>query len=197
MNDRNSPSDSSAGSAEPQRDAVDALAAALRGLPDMQPPERVWAHVRQRTEKVRQRAGQAQQRANRRRAPLALAACLAIAALAAVIVVWFARTAADSGRPAAVQVAPAATTEFAALLARSRQLEAERRQAPFRLPPTRVERVLLDEIRNLDDSLNRRLPAAAEAHARQTLMHTRVDLMRSLVAIERSRRQALLRQTAI
>ena len=192
MNHRNSPSDC----AEPRREEVDALAAALRGLPDLQPPERIWTRV--------------QVRASRRRwrAPLALAAGLAVAALAAAVVMRFAPALVEDGQGDAAVVqtesaapsAPAEPTvspEFAALLARSQQLEDERRQAPFRLPPIRVERVLLDEIRNIDDSLNRRFPAVGETPANYMLLNARVDLMQGLVAIERSRREALRQQAAL
>jgi hypothetical protein len=163
--------------AEPSDADLQALGAGLRGLPELSPPPRVW-------QRISARAGAPLHPKRRRHAPLALAASL-FAATAATV---FFLVAPRPESPAAPEA------DLAALLAESRAIEARRRQVPFVLAPSDVERVLQVHIGGIDASLNQQLREGADAEARQALLKERIELMESLEQVESYRQREFFHQ---
>ena len=122
----------------------------------------------------------------RRRVHLALAACtLLFGALAALLL---------GVRPESSGVDAVGASEVAVLLERSRRLEA--RRTPPMLPPSGAERLLRARIGGIDASLNDQLlqETASVAERRERLLRERVELMESLMYIERDRQRELVHQ---
>ena len=155
----------------------DGVAGALRALPELTAPERVWVHVRDRLD--------APARPRPSRLPLAVAAAIVVASTAGVFV---ARWTSDS---------EAADAGIATLFERSRLVEAERRATPVLLAPSGVERVLQVRIGGIDALLNEQLLHDTAPTARQALLRERVELLEDLHQIERYRQGELYRQAAL
>ncbi|MCY3810860.1 MAG: hypothetical protein OXH15_03585 [Gammaproteobacteria bacterium] len=149
---------------------------ALNALPELAAPDRLWDGVRRRIDAAPAR------RARSRFVPFALAASLLVAAALAVLL---GIEPADRG---------AADVDIAALLERSRNVEAERRARPVVLSPSGVERVLQVRIGGIDALLNEQLLQGTDPSARQALLRERVELMEDLKHIERYRRDELFQQ---
>ena len=157
------------------RDAAE-VNKALNALPELVAPDRVWDGVRQRIDAA------LSERPRHRFVPFAVAASvLAAAALAVLLGVL----PADQGT---------ADPGIAALLERSRAVEAERRATPVVLSPSGVERVLQVRIGGIDALLNEQLLRGTEPGARQALLRERVELMEDLKHIEHYRRNELFQQ---
>ena len=163
--------------------AAEALGDALRELPTIAAPAAIWPDVRAR---VDQAARQSSATRLRRRMPAALAASVLMLGVAAALLLA-ARP--ESGRVNAVHASAVAT-----LLERSQRLEAHRR-LPM-LPPSGAERLLRARIGGIDASLNDQLlqETAGVAERRERLLRERVELMESLMYIERDRRRELVHQ---
>lgn len=157
------------------RDAAE-VNKALNALPELVAPDRLWDGVRLRIDATPGK------RTRHRFVPFAVAASvLAVAALA----VLRSLLPVDQG-----------TTDpgIAALLERSRAVEAERRATPVVLSPSGVERVLQVRIGGIDALLNEQLLRGTDPGARQALLRERVELMEDLKHIERYRRDELFQQ---
>lgn len=155
----------------------DHVADALRGLPELATPERVWANVRDRLD--------APARSVRR--PLvrwAVAASALVAVAAGVLVARWPTS------------EPGGDADIAALFERSRLVEAERRATPVVLAPSGVERVLQVRIGGIDALLNEQLLHGTAPTARQALLEERVELLEDLRHIERYRQGELYRLAA-
>ena len=149
---------------------------ALNALPELAAPDRLWDDVRGRIDAAPGK------RPRQRFAPFAVAASLLVAAGLGVL----------------LGVLPGnqgtTDTDIAALLERSRAVEAERRATPIVLSPSGVERVLQVRIGGIDALLNEQLLRGADPGARQALLRERVELMEDLKHIERYRRDELFQQ---
>lgn len=157
------------------RDAAE-VNKALNALPELVAPDRLWDDVRARID-----AAPSKQKRHQL-APFAVAASvLAAAALAVLLGVL----PADQGT---------ADAGIAALLERSRAVEAERRATPVVLSPSGVERVLQVRIGGIDALLNEQLLRGTDPGARQALLRERVELMEDLKHIESYRRDELFQQ---
>ena len=176
---------------------VSVLTAELRALPDVAAPASVWQGVRERVDAGASatRSTRPPRSAWRRFAPMAVAASLVLGALATLMVV---ATWPPEAQPREVAAAPAD------LLAYSKRLESWRGVAPVGYPSTAAERVLRARIGGIDASLNQRLlgdeliqvPAAATSadNERQRLLRERVELLESLMHIERYRQRELVHE---
>ena len=155
----------------------DGVAEALRTMPELATPERVWANVRDRLDAPTRPA----------RRPLArwAAAASVVVAVAAGVLVARWPTTSEPG-----------DADIAALFERSRLVEAERRATPVVLTPSGVERVLQVRIGGIDALLNEQLLHGAEPTARQALLQERVELLEDLRHIERYRQGELYRLAA-
>ena len=149
---------------------------ALKALPELAPPTRLWDDVRGRIDAA------PKTRSRSRFASFAVAASLLVAAALGVLL---GIEPADRGT---------ADSDIAALLERSRAVEAERRARPVVLSPSGVERVLQVRIGGIDALLNEQLLQGTEPGARQALLRERVELMEDLKHIERYRRNELFQQ---
>ena len=149
---------------------------ALNRLPELAAPDRLWDDVRRRID-----AAPGKQ-SRQRFAPFAVAASLLVAAGVGVLLGVLP---ADQGTT---------DTDIAALLERSRAVEAERRATPIVLSPSGVERVLQVRIGGIDALLNEQLLRGTDPGARQALLRERVELMEDLKHIERYRRDELFQQ---
>ena len=148
---------------------------ALRALPELAAPDHLWDDVRRRVDAV------PGERPRRRLAPFAVAASVLVAAaLAVLFALPVERGTADP--------------RIAALLERSRAVEAERRDTPIVLSPSGVERVLQVRIGGIDALLNEQLLEGTDPGARQALLRERVELMEDLKHIERYRHNELFQQ---
>ena len=148
---------------------------ALNALPELAVPDRLWDDVRRRID-----AAPGKQ-PRQRFAPFAVAASLLVAAGLGVLL-------------GVLPVDQGTDTDIAALLERSRAVEAERRATPIVLSPSGVERVLQVRIGGIDALLNEQLLQGTEPGARQALLRERVELMEDLKHIERYRRDELFQQ---
>ena len=159
--------------------AVEALRDELRELPNLAAPPAVWTNVIACVDRAARR--------RRRRLPVALAASALLACTATIAFL------ASSPQAPSVNAAPA--SELAALLEHSRRLEEGRRAIPP-LPPSGTELVLRARIGGIDASLNDQLlqEATLSFDRRERLLRERVDLMESLMHIERDRHRELVRQ---
>ncbi len=157
------------------RDAAE-VNKALNALPELVAPDRVWDDVRRRIDAAPSK------RARHRFVPSAVAASVLAAAALGVLL--------------GVLPADQRTTapEIAALLERSRAVEAERRATPIVLAPSGVERVLQVRIGGIDALLNEQLLRGTDPGARQALLRERVELMEDLKHIEHYRRDELFQQ---
>ena len=171
---------------------------ALRALPSIDPPDRVWTGVRDRlptqsagrtgigatksgesrprSRESRPRSVESQSKQSNgiRYWPVSLAASVLIGAAA----LWL-----------AVGVEPdrnMVDADIAALLERSRTVEAARRAGPALLP-SNVEQVILARIGGVDARLNDQLVRNVDPGERHALMRERVALMEGLHDIERYR----------
>ncbi len=149
---------------------------ALNALPELAAPDRLWGAIRQRIDAAPAK------RPPPRFVPFALAASLLVAAALGVLL---GIEPADRG---------VADSDVAALLERSRAVEAERRARPVVLSPSGVERILQVRIGGIDALLNEQLLQGADPGARQALLRERVELMEDLKHIERYRRNELFQQ---
>lgn len=149
---------------------------ALRALPELAAPDRLWDDVRRRIDAAPTK------RPRSRFASFALAASLLVAAALGVLL--------------GIQPAGRGATDLdiTALLERSRAVEAERRATPVVLSPSGVERVLQVRIGGLDALLNEQLLQGTDPGARQALLRERVELMEDLKHIERYRRDELFQR---
>ena len=155
----------------------ESVAEALRGLPDLATPERVWANVRERLDAPARPA-------SRRLVPWAAAASALVAVAAGILVARWPTTS-EPGE-----------ADIAALFERSRLVEAERRATPVVLAPSGVERLLQVRIGGIDALLNEQLLHGPEPTARQALLEERVELLEDLRHIERYRQGELYRLAA-
>lgn len=149
---------------------------ALNALPELAVPDRLWDDVRRRID------APPGKQPRQRFAPFAVAASLLVAAALGVVLGVLP---ADQGTT---------DTDIAALLERSRAVEAERRATPIVLSPSGVERVLQVRIGGIDALLNEQLLQGTEPGARHALLRERVELMEDLKHIERYRRDELFQQ---
>lgn len=147
---------------------------ALKALPELAAPDRLWDDVRRRIDAAP--AG----RLRRGLAPFAVAASVLVAAALGVLL--------------AIEPADRADHDITALLERSRAVEAERRATPVVVSPSGVERVLQVRIGGIDAELNEQLLQGTDPGARQALLRERVELMEDLKHIERYRRNELFQQ---
>lgn len=149
---------------------------ALNALPELAAPDGLWDDVRRRIDAAPAK------RPWRGFAPFAVAASLLVALALGFL---FGIGPADPGAP---------DTDIAALLERSRAVEAERRATPIVLSPSGVERVLQVRIGGIDALLNEQLLQGTDPGARHALLRERVELMEDLKHIEHYRRNELFQQ---
>ena len=149
---------------------------ALSALPELIAPDRLWDDIRRRIDAA------PALRPRRGFAPFAVAASVLVGAALGVL---FGIGPADPDTP---------DTDIAALLERSRAVEAERRATPVVLSPSGVERILQVRIGGIDALHNEQLLQGTDPDARQALLRERVELMEDLKHIERYRRNELFQQ---
>ena len=174
-----------------------AIDAALRALPELPVPPQIWLRVRQRTASDNASANTVPARRKRRIVPLALAAgvLLFAAATALLRVPHSASLPRAESEPGYARVAES-DIELQALLAQAQRLEAARHRSLAVLVPTDAERLLRARIGGIDASLNNHLLDASGSDSRKQLLRQRVQLMESLLHIERNRQREFVRQAA-
>ena len=188
------------------RDDADlpALREALQALPDLPVPPQVWRRIQQRTRNAGTSADAKATMPNRNRnskrrvAPLALAASVLLIATATTLLVLprSAPARLDAERNDTPLLAGGApNNELEALLAQSRRLEADRNNAVAVVLSTDAERLLRARIGGIDAALNGKLlDANVVASSRTQLLRERVELMESLLQIERNGQREFVRQ---
>ena len=187
------------------RDDADlpALREALQALPDLPVPPQVWRRIQQRTRNIGTRADAkatmpSNRSSKRRVAPLALAASVLLIAAATTLLVLprSAPARLDAERNDTPLLAGGASNnELEALLAQSRRLEADRNNAVAVVLSTDAERLLRARIGGIDAALNGKLlDANVVASSRTQLLRERVELMESLLQIERNGQREFVRQ---
>lgn len=157
------------------RDAAE-VDEALNALPELVAPDRLWDEVRRRID------ASPGKRTRHRFVPFAVAASVLVAA---ALGLRLGGLPVDQGTN---------DTGIAALLDRSRAVEAERRATPIVLAPSGVERVLQARIGGIDALLNEQLLNGTDPGARQVLLRERVELMEDLRHIEHYRHNELFQQ---
>lgn len=194
---------------------ADVLGSELRALPELEAPDHLWRRVREHVDADVDNTPSARQW--HRQLPLAAAACVALVALAAVLVTTTPTT--DPGvpangpvtagneaipeRPVVVPEVQTGTAPFdhaaiiEALLEQSRLAEQRRRAVLAFYSPAAPERLLRAHIGGIDAALNEQMFAGKiEPRSREALLRDRVGLMADLTDIERYRQHEFVRQVS-